>query len=79
MKNITVALQDSLADWAQVWAASHHTSVSRLLSELLAEKMRAEEGYQAAMSEFFSVEPAAIAMSSGPGKPYPARESLHER
>ena len=48
MKNVTVTLDDRVADWARVWAAQHRTSVSRMLGNLLAEKMAQDERYAAA-------------------------------
>ena len=40
MKNVTVTMEDSVADWARMEAARRNTSVSRLVGEMLAEKMR---------------------------------------
>ena len=79
MKNVTVTLQDSVAAWARVWAARHQTSVSRILGDLLTEKMRAEEGYRGAMDEFLATPPSALTTETKPDAPYPARDSLHER
>ncbi len=40
MKNVTIAMEDQVADWARVGAARRNTGVSSLRSELLAEKMQ---------------------------------------
>ena len=51
MKNVTVTMEDSVADWARMEAARRNTSVSRLVGELLAEKMRLDDAYESAMRE----------------------------
>ena len=76
MKNVTVTLDDEVARWARIWAARHNTSVSKLLGELLAERMREETGYEAAMKRFLSRRPKRLKKK---GEPYPRRDALHER
>lgn len=51
MKNVTITMEDKVADWARVEAARRNTSVSRLVGELLAEKMRHDDAYERAMRE----------------------------
>lgn len=51
MKNVTVTMEDSVADWARMEAARRNTSVSRLIGEMLAEKMRRDDRYERAMRE----------------------------
>ena len=51
MKNVTITMEDSVAEWARIEAARLNTSVSRLLGELLAEKMRHDDTYERAMRE----------------------------
>jgi len=51
MKNVTVTMEDSVADWARMEAARRNTSVSRLVGEMLAEKMRHDDTYERAMRE----------------------------
>lgn len=51
MKNVTVTMEDGVADWARMEAARRNTSVSRLIGELLAEKMRRDDAYERAMHE----------------------------
>lgn len=51
MKNVTVTMEDDVADWARMEAARRNTSVSRLVGELLAEKMRHDDAYERAMRE----------------------------
>ncbi len=51
MKNVTVTMEDEVADWARIEAARRDTSVSRLVGEMLAEKMRGDVRYERAMAE----------------------------
>ena len=51
MKNVTVTMEDSVADWARMEAARRNTSVSRLVGEMLAERMRRTDRYERAMRE----------------------------
>jgi hypothetical protein len=80
MRNVTVTLNEKVADWSRVWAAKHNTSVSRMLGELLAEKMLQDERYATAMEEFLAPAPVMLNRDTAtPERPYPAREALHER
>ncbi len=80
MRNVTVTLDEKVADWSRVWAARNNTSVSRMLGELLAEKMLRDERYSAAMEEFLAIPPIMLNLGSASAEhPYPAREMLHER
>ncbi len=56
MKNVTVTMEDSVADWARVEAAKRNTSVSRLIGGMLAEKMRRDDAYERAMREALKFE-----------------------
>jgi hypothetical protein len=51
MKNVTVTMEDAVAEWARLEAARRNTSVSRLIGEMLAEKMRHDDAYERAMRE----------------------------
>ncbi len=75
MRNLTIIVDDEVARWARVWAAEHGTSVSRLVGELLRERMLAEIGYEAAKRQFLSAKPVVLKRSGR----YPAREALHDR
>jgi len=76
MKKVTISLDEKLAHWVRVRAAESNTSVSRLVGELLKEKMREEEGYHQAMEQFLAQEPRVLRKA---GTSYPKREELHER
>ena len=73
---MTITVDEEVAERAQVWAARHDTSVSRLVGRLLAEYLEREEHYDSAMAEFFS-RGAQPLKPQGTG--YPARDELHGR
>jgi hypothetical protein len=76
MKNVTITLDEEVARWARVRAAERETSVSRLVGEMLRDKMATEEGYRAAREQFFSVRPRRLWEQ---GRPLPSRCELHVR
>lgn len=76
MKNVTITLEEEVARWARVRAAERNTSVSRLVGELLREKMREEEAYRLAMEQFLAQKPQVLRKA---GTSLPKREDLHER
>ena len=76
MKNVTITLNEDVARWARIRAAEKETSVSRLVGEMLKEKMIEEESYQASMQHYLSQSSRLI---KEPGTKYPDREKLHER
>lgn len=48
LRNVTVTLEEDVAQWARVEAAKRDTSVSRLLGELLKERMETPTASSAA-------------------------------
>jgi hypothetical protein len=74
MKNVTVTMEDSVAEWARLEAARRNTSVSRLVGEMLADKMRHDDAYERAMRE--ALEFKSYGKSDGR---YPKREELYDR
>lgn len=75
MKNVTVSMEDSVADWARMEAARRNTSVSRLVGEMLAEKMREDDAYDRAMHEWLSRE----RVWKSNGEPYLTRDEANDR
>lgn len=73
MKNVTVTMEDGVADWARMEAARRNTSVSRLVGELLAEKMRHDDSYERAMQDWLQRD---LSYRSN-GKPYPKRDDVY--
>ncbi len=76
MKNVTITLDEEVARWARIRAAERNTSVSRLVGEMLKEKMEEEENYRRAMEHFLAQKPQVLRK---PGTRLPTREELHER
>jgi hypothetical protein len=75
MKNVTITMEDHVADWARVEAAKRNQSLSRMLGDLLAEKMRRDDAYDRAMHDW---QGRARTWQSD-GSAYPSRESTYER
>ena len=73
MKNVTVTMEDSVADWARMEAARRNTSVSRLVGEMLAEKMQRDDAYERAMQEWLQRD---LSFTSD-GAPYAKREEIY--
>jgi hypothetical protein len=74
MKNVTVTMEDSVAEWARLEAARRNTSVSRLVGEMLAEKMRHDDAYERAMREALEFK----SFGSSDGR-YLTREEIYTR
>jgi hypothetical protein len=74
LRNVTVTLEEDVAQWARIEAARRDTSVSRLLGELLKERMTAHDGYERAMRRALGRKP--FLRSSDP---YLTREEAHDR
>lgn len=76
MKNVTITLEEDVARWARIRAAEKDMSLSRLVGEILKEKMREEDSYLIAKQKYISLEPRSL---KGTDQRYPSREALHER
>lgn len=76
LKNVTVTLEPDVARWARIEAARRETSVSRLLGDILRERMDEGSAYEAAMRRYLAQEPGR---HRRPGQTYPGREELHAR
>jgi hypothetical protein len=76
VKNVTITLDEQTAAWIRVYAARHNKSVSRLVGELLRERMRRGKEYEQAMQRFLSKAPVAFKWKGGRR---PTREELHDR
>ena len=74
LRNVTLTLEEEVAQWARIEAARRDTSVSRLLGELLKERMAAQEGYETAMRRALARKP--FLHSDGR---YLTREEVHDR
>lgn len=76
MKNVTITLDEETAAWARVHAAEQGKSVSRVVGEMLRERMHSDRDYEEAMRRFLSKSPINFKRD---GEPYPTREELHDR
>jgi hypothetical protein len=76
MKNVTIKLSDEAAEWIRIHAAERNTSVSQILGDMVAERMRMSSAYEAARQRFMS---RKLRPLSNPGERYPTREELYDR
>ena len=74
MKNVTITLDEDVAQWARVFAAKNNTSVSQLLGQILKEKMAQENEYEVAMDRYLSRR-STVRSKVRP----PKREELYDR
>ena len=75
MKNVTVTLEDEVAEWAKAWAAEHDTSVSQFLGGLLKDRMLEHERYQVAKSAYLARKPKVLKRK---GQRYRSRSELYD-
>ncbi|HET8697305.1 MAG TPA: hypothetical protein VFO94_07465 [Gammaproteobacteria bacterium] len=76
MKNITITLDEKTATWVRVYAAQRGQSVSRLLGEMLQERMREVRDYDQAMRSYFAAKPFKFEWVDARK---PEREDLYDR
>ncbi|MBK9607010.1 MAG: CopG family transcriptional regulator [Betaproteobacteria bacterium] len=76
MKNVTITLDEATALWARIHAAEQNISVSRLVGEMLAQRMRDLSEYDHAMRTWLARPPVKLSRS---GTRYPGRQELHDR
>jgi hypothetical protein len=74
LRNVTLTLEESVARWARVEAARQDISVSRFLANILAERMKENEEYEAAERRTLARKP--FLKSDGR---YLTREEVHDR
>lgn len=60
MKNVTITVEDSALEWVRIEAAKRNSSVSRLVGEMLAQKMHQDTVYEQAMRSALRFEPIAF-------------------
>ena len=76
MKNVTITLDAETAAWARVYAAERNMSVSRLVGDMLRERMQEAREYDEAMRRFLAKKPVRLTRN---GQRYPKRDQLHDR
>jgi hypothetical protein len=76
VKNVTITLDEETAAWTRIYAAQRNTSVSRLVGEILRERMRESREYDEAMRRFLAKPPVRLKRG---GQRYAARDAVHDR
>lgn len=76
MNKLTITLDDKIAAWVRVYAAKHNMSVSRVIGELLRQRMRESHEYDEAMRRFLRKAPVRLKRA---GARYAKREETHDR
>jgi hypothetical protein len=76
VKNVTIKLDERTVAWVRVYAAKHNISVSRIVGDMLAEKMQSATEYERARRRFMS---QRLRPLTRPGERFAAREQLHDR
>jgi hypothetical protein len=78
LRNVTVTLEEEVVRWARVYAARRDASLSRVLADMIRERMArermAEDTYESAMRRALSRKP--FLKSS---RRHPSRQELHDR
>jgi hypothetical protein len=67
VKNVTITVDDAALEWVRVEAARRGSSVSRLVGEMLLEKMQRADAYGRAMRDW----QAKDRRWKSDGRPYP--------
>lgn len=75
MRNVTITLDEETARWLRLEAAERDTSVSRLVGELLRERMLGDRAYDEAMAAYLERKPRKLRS----GSRLPRREEVHDR
>jgi len=75
LRNVTITVDEDVVRWARIRAAEREMSVSRLVGELLREKMLADQSYEAAMREYLT----RARKLKKTGTKYPRRADLYGR
>ena len=76
LKNVTITLDETVARWARIRAAERNTSVSRLVGQMIEERMAHDDSYEQAKQAFFAVKPVRLGK---PGEKLPTRQDLYDR
>ena len=74
LRNVTVSLEEEVARWARVYAARKDKSLSRLLADILKERMLEDDSYERAKRRSLARKPFLRTH-----EPYPSRDKLHDR
>ncbi len=75
MKNVTITVEERALEWVRIEAAKRNTSISRLVGEMLVEKMRHDDSYLRAYESWRADARTWCTDAS----PYPSREETYVR
>jgi hypothetical protein len=70
MNKVNITLDEEVTRWARTRAAERNIGISRMVGEMLREKMQEEEAYLLVMEQYLAAGPNAL---KNAGAPYPAR------
>jgi hypothetical protein len=70
VKNVTITVDAAALEWVRIEAAKRNSSVSRLVGEMLVEKMQRTDAYQRAMRDWQSKD----RLWKSDGQVYPGRD-----
>lgn len=76
MTNVNITLDEEVERWALSRATERKVEISRLVGEMLREKMQEEEAYLLVVEQYLAAGPNAL---KGAGAPYPLPEEVHDR
>jgi hypothetical protein len=79
MKNVTITVDDAALEWTRIEAAKRNTSVSRLVGEMLLEKMQREDAYARAEREWLADDVTFVSSTTSTAQPYPRRAEIYTR
>ena len=77
MKNVTITMEDAVADWVRIEAAKRNSSVSRMLGEMVSDKMRHNDAYERAMHEWQADTGAGAGAFTSDAQAYSTREETY--
>lgn len=75
MKNVTITVDDAALEWVRIEAAKRNTSVSRLVGEMLLDKMQRTDAYGRAQRDWLTKD----RNWKSDGSAYPVRADLYDR
>ena len=75
MKNVTITVDDAALEWVRIEAAKRNTSVSKLVGEMLVEKMQRTDAYARAAHDWRTKD----RLWASDGRAYPQRADLYDR
>jgi len=73
---VTITLDDRTVAWLRMYAARRSTSISRIIEEMLQQRMKEACGYREAMRRFLSKKPVRLSKAE---TSYPTRDEAHDR